>query len=296
MPDKFPRQHIERRFEDSSPLGSVTAAGQMFKTESQFKVPYRVFGRYAAMYVLDGGGVYQDDNGLVQTITAGDMIMVFPDLAHFYGPGRGQVWWEYFLVFEGPVFDLWRQQGLIDPRRPIVHIEPVSYWYGRMQQVAPAQEPVADMAESALLRVNRLCSLLGEMLTVAGHVGEGSQPRWLAQARAWLETPNIRSRRLGDLAGDLHMSEATLRRRFTEAMGISPQQYRDQCMIQAAQRQMMQGGLNDRQIAYELGFDDPAYFSRRFKQLVGESPRSYRSRIRKMAQKHVSCDDLSVML
>ena len=38
----------------------------------------------------------------------------------------------------------------------------------------------------------------------------------------------------------------------------------------------MRGGMTDREIAYALGFEDPAYFSRRFKQLVGRSPSAYR--------------------
>lgn len=285
MRETYPRNHAERHLDEVSALGGVVACGQMFKSESNFTVPYRVFGRYALMYVLDGGGIYQDANGLVERIRPGDMILVFPDLAHYYGPGRGQVWWEYFLVFEGPVFDLWREQGLLDPAHPIIHADPVSYWHERMQQVASVEHPLAEARESALGRVNRLCAMLGELLMVSGLISEGSQPRWLAKARSWLETSSIRSQRLGDLADDLHMSEATLRRRFTEAMGISPQQYRDQCMIQAAQQQMMLGDLNDRQIAYELGFDDPAYFSRRFKQLVGESPRSYRQRVAAMSSK-----------
>jgi len=42
----------------------------------------------------------------------------------------------------------------------------------------------------------------------------------------------------------------------------------------------MQGGnLTDRQIAERLGFCDEFYFSRRFKQLTGRSPRQFREEL-----------------
>ena len=89
------------------------------------------------------------------------MICVFPDVPHLYGPEDGEFWQEYFLVFEGPVFDLWRTQGLLDPAEPVLHVEPVEYWLKQMQRVA---DVTATTEESALVRVARLQELLAELL------------------------------------------------------------------------------------------------------------------------------------
>jgi AraC-like DNA-binding protein len=69
------------------------------------------------------------------------------------------------------------------------------------------------------------------------------------------------------------------RRRFTRLAGTPPARYRVQRLIDRACELMQLGVLTDKQIASELGFCDPFHFSRRFKQLVGCSPRQFRLRL-----------------
>ena len=270
-----------RDFDERTPLGAVTQVGGLRKRTIEMDRPYRVFGRYALVYMFGSSGIYIDAVHGQRAVRAGDMICVFPDLPHLYGPGDGGDWLEYFLVFEGPVFDLWQQQGLLNPSQPVLHVEPVDYWLGQMQRVAELNPTGSGDGESALMRVMRLQQLLAELLVATGRAPQGLEQRWLTHARAWLEKPSGRSLRISTLASELHMSDATFRRRFTEAIGMSPQQYRDRALVEEAQRHMMHGGLTDREIAYQLGFDDPAYFSRRFKQLAGRSPSAYRRELGK---------------
>src|SRR5580704_5784507 len=46
--------------------------------------PMRIYPTYAFMYLRKGQGFYQDANGYRQPVTAGDLILVFPDLPHMY--------------------------------------------------------------------------------------------------------------------------------------------------------------------------------------------------------------------
>jgi AraC family transcriptional activator of pobA len=47
-------------------------------------------------------------------------------------------------------------------------------------------------------------------------------------------------------------------------------------MLIEAERQLRYTGMSITQIAYYLGFEDPAYFSRFFTKGMGASPRSFR--------------------
>jgi AraC family transcriptional activator of pobA len=47
-------------------------------------------------------------------------------------------------------------------------------------------------------------------------------------------------------------------------------------MLIEAERQLRYTGMSITQIAYYLGFEDPAYFSRFFAKGMGASPRSFR--------------------
>ena len=72
------------------------------------------------------------------------------------------------------------------------------------------------------------------------------------------------------------LSQSTFRRKFRDAVGMSPHQYRLQSMVRHAQALMFENKLNDKQIARKLGFSDAAHFSRRFTRQVGVSPRLFR--------------------
>jgi AraC family transcriptional regulator, transcriptional activator of pobA len=76
----------------------------------------------------------------------------------------------------------------------------------------------------------------------------------------------------------LGVSEWQLRRaclRFTEQSPVSLVHLR---LLVEAERQLRYTAMNVRQIAYYLGFDDPAYFTRFFRQRTGRSPKEFRDR------------------
>ena len=71
----------------------------------------------------------------VVPLTTGDVVLVLPERAHWYGPGRGRTWDELYLVFDGPVFDLWRGTGVLDEAHP-VHSAPDGWHLLHMDQFA----------------------------------------------------------------------------------------------------------------------------------------------------------------
>lgn len=257
-----------------SGLGRVVAAGEMLKTQMSSEMfPFRWFGRYALVYVLEGGGEYSDERGQQRDLTAGDLVVVFPSLGHRYGPKPGQTWREVYVVFEGPVFDAWAGAGLLDVSTPVLRVEPVTSWRRRLMSVLDAMPPTS--AIGSLVEVCRMQQLLADILSANDPVPHGHDSTWLAQARATLEEDAP----LPAVARALHCSYATLRRRFTRLAGVTPARYRSQRVIERACELMHRGDLNDKQIAAELGFCDEFHFSRRFKQIMGVPPRDYRRRL-----------------
>ena len=55
-------------------------------------------------------------------------------------------------------------------------------------------------------------------------------------------------------------------------------------LVREARRQLAYTNLSISQIAYALGFIDPAYFSRVFSRATGLSPREFRSRLEDSAR------------
>jgi AraC family transcriptional activator of pobA len=77
-------------------------------------------------------------------------------------------------------------------------------------------------------------------------------------------------------ARDIGSSEAALRKACVTVAGQSPTQLIHARMLIEAERQLRYTGMSITQIAYYLGFEDPAYFSRFFTKGMGASPRSFR--------------------
>ena len=65
-------------------------------------------------------------------------------------------------------------------------------------------------------------------------------------------------------------------RRFRKATGSSPIEWLRQERVNRAKRRLSETRDPIKDIALQVGYDDPFYFSRDFKRLVGSSPRQYR--------------------
>lgn len=77
------------------------------------------------------------------------------------------------------------------------------------------------------------------------------------------------------------MSERTFERRFRRHYGLSPQQYIKRLRVRIACHALVHTDLSIALIAVEHGFADQSYFTREFRELVGETPSDYRKNFAK---------------
>src|SRR5574343_456923 len=102
--------------------------------------------------------------------------------------------------------------------------------------------------------------------------GDSGEPRWLAQVEAhyrehWPVTRH--AERLG-------LSTERLNRLVRAETGHNAQALLHQRLTREATRRLVHVAMPVSQLAFELGFEDPAYFCRFFKRQTGLSPRAYR--------------------
>ena len=88
------------------------------------------------------------------------------------------------------------------------------------------------------------------------------------------ETP-----RISDLAEMAHMSEDYFRKRFGEIYKVSPLQYVHKLRLKRATELLDSDPYAIKDIAAMCGYEDENYFSRKFKQLTGQTPREYKKSI-----------------
>lgn len=97
--------------------------------------------------------------------------------------------------------------------------------------------------------------------------------RLIAAIQARLTDPDLRT---STLAAEVGVSPRTIQSIFAR-MGTTPTAFiLERRLAYAAERLRMNPGTRITDIAFDAGFSDSAYFTRRFRQQYGQSPRQYR--------------------
>ncbi len=82
---------------------------------------------------------------------------------------------------------------------------------------------------------------------------------------------------VGDMAAFASTSRSGLQRKLKQTMGITPQDLLREARIKHACQLLRQTDKTVSEVAYACGFTDPKYFSRCFKQSIGQSPTEFKS-------------------
>lgn len=260
------------------PLGQLTLAGYLIDLQTTGPMPMRFWDTYAIVYVMEGHARFHDETGFSAPMRPGDLLLMFPGHGYHYDIDPRQPWSEFALHFQGPVFDLWWKQRIIDPSRPIYHLTPIETWLQRFEElVAPRSRRHAGCA------LKQLCQwqeILAEILA-AGRGKEREQPRnlWLSHATALLDKQLIDAPvKWEHIAEKMGLSYGRFRKKFTQASGTSPAKYIMARRLEIACRMLEDRNLGLKEIARACGFCDAFQFSKQFKKGLRLSPTEYRQR------------------
>lgn len=84
--------------------------------------------------------------------------------------------------------------------------------------------------------------------------------------------------RMRDMARDLNTPVHRLSREFRQDTGLGLKEYMEKILMERACKMLQFSKMSISEIGEKVGFDDPLYFSRSFKNKIGCSPREYRKK------------------
>lgn len=140
-------------------------------------------------------------------------------------------------------------------------------------------------AETGPFRASLLIALSHALLVGLAQVAaqSGTDPRPSARRRV-AELDRLVARHMGegwgsaDYAAALAVTSGHLNRLCQTALGVSASRHIESMTMTEARRLLAFTRLTVAEVGFRLGFNDPPYFSRRFRLATGETPSAYRSR------------------
>ena len=180
-------------------------------------------------------------------------------------PTGGKGWIHRYVAFAGPLADRWYQDGLI-PREPVVVQDPM-----RLSEKMDAALAIDILPEGAWAFARKRNIIESILLDLVQPFDEHEQD-WLSEAKSLL---------LGDwdlsaIAKQLGMGLSTLRRKFNQEAGCSPQRWRMEERMRQSQELLRDDSLSIGSIAEQLRYPSIFQFSKQFKKMVGLTPSEWR--------------------
>ena len=235
----------------------------------------RILHEYALVYISAGDGEFHAHATGERTVTAGTMILLFPEVWHRYRPLCEIGWEESWVCFAGEHADQLRRRGFLRPEEPLLHVShddlvvhAFATLIDRMQSEPPGFEQLIAAS---------VWEILAAVLSASRRQESGGRHHELVRrAKHILEDQTAGLPVIENLATDLGLSPSRFQQLFKEQTGLSPYQYHLQLKIQRARALLQSSDLPVKQIARLLRFQSVYHFSTLFKRKTGLSPKQWR--------------------
>ena len=241
----------------------------------------RVLNEYQLLYVTEGMGIFHSASVPEALLKAGDLFLLFPGEWHSYHPLKKTGWKSYWIGFRGKNMDDRVRAGFLSPQKPIYHVG-YSAMVNDMYQfgLKTAKEEAAYVQQTLAGVVNLLIGLMYSLErnivlnTNHEHVDMVNKAR--LRIRESLEADLT----IQQIAKEMSVSYSNFRKLFKEFTGVSPSLYQQDLRLQRAKELLATTDLSIKQIAYQLRFESPDYFSSKFKIKMGMKPSEFREQTR----------------
>lgn len=237
----------------------------------------RILDNYQLIYITRGRGwlrLIPDSEEF--EIRTGTMLVIPPYIWHSYYPDHKTGWHEYWIGLRGEHVDARYHNGFISRDR-IIHAiglcEHIIDQYREavdiaMQEKTGSQQVLASIANTILSYV------IYYDHNVSGHDIVAEK---MDQARSIMRENMLADITPEEVARRVNMSYSWFRKTFKEYTNVSPAHYIMQLRLRKAKLMLLNSSMSVKEIAYELRYEDSAYFSAIFRKYVGCTPSAYRS-------------------
>lgn len=236
-----------------------------------------LFPDYVLHFCVGGRG-YQEVGGFRIEVGCGEIAVCPPDKPHRYGSSKQAPWSVYWAGFRGQqARPLMEALGLREDA-PSLYVGKDSRDVEQFYRVFEAMRRGCGVYEALHASQLLKCLLTGWIARRQSIRGQRISGLDIQQIIEMMARNLNRAVSLQDFAGYVGLSKDYFNECFQRATGYSAMQYFGRMKLMRACELLTGSALSVQQISAELAFCNPYYFSTRFKQMFGMSPRQYRQR------------------
>jgi AraC-like DNA-binding protein len=234
----------------------------------------RVLNEFQIVYITKGTGTFQAE-GETHAVQSGDVMLILPGMKHAYKPDFETGWLEYWVGFSGDHFRRLMEKGILSKERTFFRIglgnTLVPVFDAIMEEIR-AQKPLFQLKACA-----GIFSILAEVLSSERRKEQPTYHQKLTDsAKSLMEKNVLGTIDMTSIAAQIGISASRLNDVFKKYTGMTPYQYFIHIKINKAESLLEDEGVSVQYAAAKLGFDDPYYFSRLFKNKTGVAPSKWR--------------------
>lgn len=227
------------------------------------------------LYCTAGQG-WLETGGERASVGPGTLVVLPPGVAHRYGADPREPWTLWWCHCQGEALPALLEHLALGDRRTVdigLHGSVISEFHALLAVRQTGFAPDAYVHAAAQLR-----ALLTFFALLAHRAGETrGETLDVARVTAWLREHVEQPVELAELvAATSDLSVFHFARRFRAATGMAPIQYFIHLRMEHACRLLDMSDAPVHRIARQLGYDDPYYFSRLFRKVIGVAPSDYR--------------------
>ncbi|MEO7312831.1 MAG: AraC family transcriptional regulator [Chitinophagaceae bacterium] len=276
---EIPRTILKSRVQNNPMLMHLHICSIGFYPKAKEHYTFRKKGlpENLIVYCVDGNGWFQIE-GQRYEVGPNEFFILPQNKEHAYGNDPGNAWSIYWIHFGGDALPAFNELLAVQKHFKPVHIKNNADTISIFTKIYKALQ--LGYSIDNLLFAN-LC--LQHFLTLfiynSRHYEtiEAENPDCVDGAILYMQQHLNENISLSDLSNHYNYSVSRFSNLFKQKTGYAPIDYFLQMKMQKACQQLDFTTQSIKFIAFSMGFDDPYYFSKRFKTIIGVSPKKYRA-------------------
>ena len=228
------------------------------------------------IYCVEGEGWYDlHYKYKIKKVKSNQFIIIPANIPHRYGANEKSPWSIYWVHFIGT-----KAEYFVEPEEKypadLQHIEDRIRLHDEMYQILETGYNIKNIGYVSMC----LWHFLGTFIFPSQfkQIRDCEDLDCIEQSIQYMKNNLENSLTLIDIASQVSLSCSHFSAMFKRKTGYSPIDYFIRLRIQHACQLLDLTRMRIKEVSAQLGFDDPYYFSRVFRKIMGESPLVYRER------------------